>query len=195
MGLALHVDPLQAGLDQGGERGGQDEGGGRGELTGHDDQIPEVSEGHDRRGPVKQAAPRVQAPLGLHAACIGAAVVLQVLVEPGLVHVLHAVDPDGTQQAEVFMEQAELHGGIAGGRARRLPVRTIDRAGRQPDESPQRRQEDRRQPGDPQAEEQESAHVEGDAIPEVELVEQAQPDVVDLAREQVHDRADALGRQ
>ena len=113
----------------------------------HQRRVAEHPERQDRRGAEEQADGRVQPPFGLDPPRVGLAEPFQVLVEPLLVEVLHAVDADGPEQAEVFVEQAELdrrvaHGGVGDPAARRGASRATSSRPAPPSDS----QEDRRGP-------------------------------------------------
>ncbi len=76
--------------------------------------------GHDRpRRRTSSPTVGLSRPSRLDPPGVGLAEPLEVFVEPLLVEVLHAEDPNRPEQVQVFVEQAELHGRIARSRRRR----------------------------------------------------------------------------
>ena len=144
----------------------------------------------------EQDGDRARPSLGQQPPLSASRLAIQVVLEPLLVDALDAVDPDRAEHAEVFLEQAQVHAASRIGRVRRRRGRTVlGRATRRPARTGTRRNRvsgERQATGDhQQTDGQDRARgAEGRAS-----AQQAVADVVDLAGEQVDDRADPLGRQ
>ena len=140
-----HPEPLRDRIGQSRQRDQQDQHRRDRDLIVDDDVVAQQPQRDRQRGAVEQAGARVERAAGDDPPRVGLLIPLEVLVEPLAVVVADAVDPDGPEQAQVFMEQAELDRGVAQRRLGRLSSVAVQDPRRQPDEQTQRRQEDRQE--------------------------------------------------
>ena len=113
-------------------------------------------------------------------------------IEALLVDPFHAEDPDGADDAEVFLQEAEVDGGFAGGEGGVGPGGLEDGAGNDQAEADQAEQEDHHRRRQQHGGQRHAEGQQGEADPGVEVGDQGVSDVVDFAGEQVQDGADSL---